>query len=227
MLARPCDVAHICRTFSSCCIDVLDQSQHHFIELGACQTRTELVQGNRDETSISSSLRRCSDWVSEDSIQSVPSGGCRVDDGRFGSGGVHRLRRKLSTRDGRVAGPSRIFARSQLGLRAPAMRTLNSFGIVVGLGLAAAALAPSAHAADWSVAVGIGLPGVVVVSPPPAYVRPPPGYYVPPGYVPGYYPPPGYYQPPTVIGYRDRDGDYYRHREWHHHYHHHHDDDDE
>ncbi len=106
------------------------------------------------------------------------------------------------------------------------MRTLYSFGAVVGLGLAAAALAPSAHAADWSVAVGIGLPpGVVVVSPPPAYVAPPPAYYVPPPDAPGYYPPPRYYQPPTVIGYWDRDGDYYRHREWHHH-HHHHDDDD-
>jgi hypothetical protein len=37
--------------------------------------------------------------------------------GRFGSGGVHWLRRKLSARDGRVAGPSRICRRSQLGLR--------------------------------------------------------------------------------------------------------------
>ncbi len=107
------------------------------------------------------------------------------------------------------------------------MRTLYSLGAVVGLGLAAAALAPSAHAADWSVAVGIGLPGVVVVSPPPAYVSPPPAYYVPRAYVPGYYPPPRYYQPPTVIGYWHRgDGDYYRHREWHRHYRHDDDDDD-
>ncbi|HEY6922625.1 MAG TPA: hypothetical protein VI653_04090 [Steroidobacteraceae bacterium] len=107
------------------------------------------------------------------------------------------------------------------------MRTLYSFGAVVGLGLAAAALAPSAYAADWSVAVGIGVPGVVVVSPPPAYVAPPPTYYVPPPEAPGYYyPPPRYYRPPTVIGYWDRDRDYYRHREWHHHHHHYHDDDD-
>jgi hypothetical protein len=101
------------------------------------------------------------------------------------------------------------------------MRTLYSFSAVVGLGLAAAVLAPSVQAHDWSVAVGIGLPGVVVVSPPPAYVSPPPVYYVPPEYVPGYYAPPRYYRPPTVIGYWDRDRDYYRHREWHrHHYRH-------
>jgi hypothetical protein len=108
------------------------------------------------------------------------------------------------------------------------MRTLYSLSALVGLGVAAAALAPSAHAADWSIGIGLGVPGVVVVSPPPAYVvAPPPRYYVPPSYVPGYYPPPpGYYQPPTAIGYWDRDGDYWRHREWRHH-HHHHDDDDE
>jgi hypothetical protein len=104
--------------------------------------------------------------------------------------------------------------------------SIRTFGAVIGLGLAAAVLAPGAHAADWSVGVGIGLPGVVVVSPPPAYGPPPTGYYVPPAYVPGYYPPPGYYQPPRVIGYWDHDGDYYRHREWHRHHHHHDDDDD-
>ncbi len=111
------------------------------------------------------------------------------------------------------------------------MRTLYSFGAVIGLGLAAAALAPAAQAADWSVGVSIGVPGVVVVSPPPAYVPPPPAYYVPPSYTPGYYtpgyyPPPRYYRPPVVVGYWDRDGDYWRHREWWHHHHHHHDDDD-
>jgi len=103
------------------------------------------------------------------------------------------------------------------------MRTLYSFGAVVGLGLAAAAVAPSAHAADWSVDVGIGLPGVVVVSPPPVYVPPPPRYYVPPAYVPGYYAPPRYYRPPVYI-YEDG---YDRHRGWHRHHHHEDDDDDD
>ena len=107
------------------------------------------------------------------------------------------------------------------------MRSLISFGAVVGLGVAAAALAPSAQAADWAVSIGVGVPGVIVASPPPSYVvAPPPRYYVPPAYVPGYY-----YQPPVVRGYweRDRwdhDGDYWRHREWWHHHHHHYDDDD-
>jgi len=109
------------------------------------------------------------------------------------------------------------------------MRTLYSFGAVVGLGVAAAVVAPGAQAADWTVGVGISVPGVVVVSPPPAYV-PPPRYYVPPPYAPVYYPPVRYYQPPVVAGYWhrgywDHDGDYWRHREWRYH-HHHHDDDD-
>ncbi len=103
------------------------------------------------------------------------------------------------------------------------MRTLYSMVAVVGLGVASATLAPNAKAADWSIGVGIGLPGVVVVSPPPEYV-PPPRYYAPaPVYVPGYYGPPRYYRPPVVI---DEDG-YYRHREWHHHHHHHDNDDDD
>jgi hypothetical protein len=104
------------------------------------------------------------------------------------------------------------------------MRTLYSFGAVVGLGVAAAMLAPSARAADWSVGVGVSVPGVVVVAPPPAYVVAPPPYYVPPVYAPGYYyPPVRYYQPPVVAGYWhrgywDHDGDYWRHREWRYHH---------
>jgi hypothetical protein len=104
------------------------------------------------------------------------------------------------------------------------MRTLYSMVAVVGLGVASATLASNAKAADWSVGVGVGVPGVVV-SAAPVYV-PPPRYYEPaPVYAPGYYyARPRYYRPPVVI-----DGDdYYRHREWEwrHHHHHHHDDDD-
>src|SRR5262245_16548596 len=102
------------------------------------------------------------------------------------------------------------------------MRALHSLVAVVGLGVASAALAPSAQAHDWSVSVGIGWPGVVVVSPPPAYV-PPPRYYAPrPVYVPGYYesgyyapPPPRYYRAPVVV----YGHEYCRERGWRHHHH--------
>jgi hypothetical protein len=104
------------------------------------------------------------------------------------------------------------------------MRTAYSFAAVVGLGVGAAGLATNAQAADWSIGVGIGLPGVVVAAPPPAYVvAPPPAYYVRPGYREVYYPPVRYYHPP---GYWERRDEYWRHREWEHHHHHHYDDDD-
>src|SRR5690349_20644607 len=101
------------------------------------------------------------------------------------------------------------------------MRALYSLVAVVGLSVASAALAPSAQAHDWSVSVGIGLPGVVIASPPLAYV-PPPRYYAPrPVYVPGYsesgyyVPPPRYYRAPVVVYGRE----YCRERGWHHHHH--------
>ena len=88
------------------------------------------------------------------------------------------------------------------------MRALYSLFAVVGLGVASAALAPSAHAGDWSVGIGIAVPGVVV-APEPVYVPPPryyaprpvyvPGYYDPDYYAGGYYAPPRYYRPPVVV----------------------------
>lgn len=103
------------------------------------------------------------------------------------------------------------------------MGTLTTLTAVIGLGAVATSLAPTARANDWSIGVGIGLPGVVVVSPAPVYIPPPPRYYVPPYYPPGYYPP-GYYRPP-VIGYDGYEDDYGRHR--HRHHRHKDDDDDE
>ena len=104
-----------------------------------------------------------------------------------------------------------------------AMKLIPALGTALGLGLAVAA--PAANAADWSIGIGIGVPGAIVVEPAPVYVAPPPRYYVPrvpPGYVvsPGYYGPYGpapVYIPPQGW---DRDGD------WHHWHRHHHDDED-
>ena len=94
------------------------------------------------------------------------------------------------------------------------MRTLYSMVAVVGLGVASATLASNAKAADWSVGVGVGVPGVVVSTP---VYAPPPRYYEPaPVYVPGYYARPRYYRPPVVI-----EHGYYHDREWWHHHHHH------
>jgi hypothetical protein len=104
------------------------------------------------------------------------------------------------------------------------MRALYSLVAVVGLGVASAALAPSAHAGDWSVGISFGVPGVVVG--PPAYIPPPryyaprpvyvPGYYAPDYYGPSYYGPPRYYRAPVVVyGHEYRDHGWY-----HHHYHH-------
>jgi hypothetical protein len=103
------------------------------------------------------------------------------------------------------------------------MRTLYALGAVVGIGMAAAAVSPNAHAADWSVGFTVGGPGYVVVAPPQYYAPPPTRYYVPPSYEYGpgyYYAPPRYYIP-----HRERHEDGYHWREWHHH--HHHDDDDD
>jgi hypothetical protein len=103
------------------------------------------------------------------------------------------------------------------------MRALATLTAVIGLGAVSTSFASTAHAQDWSIGFGVGLPGVVVVAPPPAYIPPPPRYYYPPGY---YYYPPEYYRQP-VYGYGGyREGhDYDRDR--HHHHHEHEDDDDE
>jgi hypothetical protein len=103
------------------------------------------------------------------------------------------------------------------------MRALYSVVAVVGLGVASAAFAPSAKAGDWSVGVQVGLPGLVVASPPPDYYVPPPRYYAPrPVYEPGYYAPPRYYRPPVVV----YEGRYCHDRGWHHYRHHDRDDDE-
>jgi hypothetical protein len=98
----------------------------------------------------------------------------------------------------------------------PNMRAFATLMVVTGFGAVVTILAPCARADDWSIGIGIGVPGWVVapppvyVEPPPVYVAPPPRYYVPPGYLPGYYYPPGYYppgyyRPPVVVdgGYAD------------------------
>ena len=79
------------------------------------------------------------------------------------------------------------------------MRTVTSLTAAIAIGAAAAYFAPMAHAGDWSIGVGVTVPGVVVTAPPPMYVSPPPRYYAPPAAVPGYYYPPGYYPPPPRI----------------------------
>ncbi len=66
------------------------------------------------------------------------------------------------------------------------MRSVTAIAAMVGFGLALAAHTPAARADGWSIAIGV--PGVVVVPPGPAY-GPPPAYYEPP-YPPSYEPPP-------------------------------------
>ena len=87
--------------------------------------------------------------------------------------------------------------------------TVTSLTAAIAIGAAAACFAPTTHAGDWSIGVGVTVPGVVVTAPPPVYVSPPPRYYAPPAAVPGYY-------GPGVVcsdGYFDAYGRYYcRHR---------------
>jgi hypothetical protein len=94
------------------------------------------------------------------------------------------------------------------------MRALSALTAVIGLG-AVGLLAAPAHAGDWSIGVGIDLPGAVIVAPGPLYVRRPQSYYRPPYYSPyyspdyyppEYYPPPRYYRPPGYY----QPGRYYR-----------------
>jgi hypothetical protein len=101
------------------------------------------------------------------------------------------------------------------------MSTVTSLTTAIAIGAAAACFATATHAGDWSIGVGVTVPGVVVTAPPPVYVSPPPRYYAPPAAVPGYYYPPGYYPPPGYYGpavachdgYVDAYGRYYcRHR---------------
>lgn len=107
------------------------------------------------------------------------------------------------------------------------MRALSTLIAVAGMGVAGAGLSQTAQAGNWSIGVGIAVPGIVEVEPGPAYVyTPPPVYYPPPGwYAPRYvYPPPYYYyRPPVVAGGWSRDGYEHRHGEWHHHHEHDHD----
>jgi hypothetical protein len=105
------------------------------------------------------------------------------------------------------------------------MKLISALGTAAALGLVAAA--PTAQAADWSIGIGIVVPGVTVVAPAPVYVPPPPRYYVPripPVYVvsPGYYGP--YIPAPVYIPPPDCDHDHRWHRGWHRR---HHDDDDD
>ncbi len=129
----------------------------------------------------------------------------------------------------RVSETPLVLAESVLvprGIQEPSMRAMYSLAAVTGVGLAVAAFAPDAKAGDWSVGIQIGIPGVVVASPPTEYYVPPPRYYVPrPEYVPGYYEPPPvrYYRAPVLV-YGGEHGEHWRHHGWHHR---HHDDDDE
>ena len=105
------------------------------------------------------------------------------------------------------------------------MKALTAFVFAVALGLTMSAIASPAVAGDWTVGIGVSVPGVVVVpgsgyQPPPAYYvpAPPPEYVTPPPYYAAPYPP-QYVVPPTY-GWH-----YYHHwRRWRHH---HHDDDDD
>ena len=81
-----------------------------------------------------------------------------------------------------------------------AMSTVTSLTAAIAIGAAAACFAPTTHAGDWSIGVGVTVPGVVVTAPPPVYVSPPPPNYAPPAPAPGYYYPPGYYAPPGYYG---------------------------
>ena len=85
-------------------------------------------------------------------------------------------------------------------MKVSAMSTLASLTAAIALGAAAASFAPVTYAGDWSIGIGVSVPGVVGTSPPPVYGSPPPRYYAPPAAVPGYYYPPGYYPPPGYYG---------------------------
>jgi hypothetical protein len=103
------------------------------------------------------------------------------------------------------------------------MKLISALGAATVFGLVAAA--PTAQATDWSIGIGIVVPGLTVVAPAPVYVRPPPRYYVPRN-PPVYVVSPGYYGPyvPVYIPPPDWDHD----RGWHRGRHgRHHDDDDD
>jgi hypothetical protein len=96
------------------------------------------------------------------------------------------------------------------------MRALACLSALICLG----ALAPAARAGDWSLQIGIGVPGVVYAAPgpvyasPPVYYSPPPAVYYRPPYYGYYHPryyPPAYYRAPVVgyYGYADH------HRRYH------------
>jgi len=98
------------------------------------------------------------------------------------------------------------------------VRALIAITGTVGLGLAMSTVAGPAQAGDWSVGIGIGLPGVIVVPSQPVYELPPPAGYVPPPppayvVVPPYYAPP--YPPPVVVP-PYYDGGHYWHARRHH-----------
>ena len=99
------------------------------------------------------------------------------------------------------------------------MRALIAFIATIGLGIAMSAVALPAKAGDWSVGIGISLPGVIVVPSEPGYGPPPPsGYYVPPQ-PPAYVVVPPYYAPPypiQVVVPPYYDGGYYWHPRRHH-----------
>jgi len=105
------------------------------------------------------------------------------------------------------------------------MSTLTSLTAAIALGAAGASFAQATHAGDWSIGIGVSVPGVIVAEPPPVYVSPPPRYYAPPAAVPGYYYPPGYYPPPpayygpAVVGH-DGYVDVYGRYHWRHRHHH-------
>ena len=107
------------------------------------------------------------------------------------------------------------------------MSTATSLAAVVALGVAAASFTPATHAGDWSIGIGVSVPGVVVTAPPPVYVSPPPPNYVPPAVVPGYYYPPAYYPPPGYYGPAMRGYDWYVDAYGRYHWRHRHDDDDD
>lgn len=99
------------------------------------------------------------------------------------------------------------------------MKALTAIASMVGLGLAMSSLASPAEAGDWSIGIGISVPGVVVV-PGSVYQPAPPAYYVPaspPGYVvqPPYYAAP--YPPQYVVVPPSYGWDYGRRHHWRHH----------
>lgn len=92
-------------------------------------------------------------------------------------------------------------------------RSLSALAASAGVALVllTAGGAAQAHGANWSVGIGIGLPGVVLGGGPTYYSPPPPAYYVPaprpvyydppPPVVYGPPPPPVYYRPPRPVYY--------------------------